>query len=94
MDGSSSIFCLGVLYGAFAAGIVAVILNKIRDAKTKRGFRIRTLNNFPDAAQPGMTSSGIVKTSQQALLNLIMWNTTLIIFIGIVIVGLYYLLVT
>ena len=45
-----------------------------------------------DAIQPNLTPSGVVKYSQQTAFNLAMWNLALIIFIGIILVGLFYIL--
>lgn len=85
-------FCFGAFYGAIAAGIIALILNKIREARVKTGLRDRSLNNFPDSAQPNMTSSGIVRTSQEAVVSMVMWSFVLAIFAGVMLVGLYYIL--
>jgi len=45
-----------------------------------------------DAMQANMTPSGVIKNSQQAAFNLIIWNLALVVSIGIIAVGLYYLL--
>ena len=85
-------FCFGTIYGFLGAGAVAFALSKIREARVKAGFRNRTLDNFSDAIQPKMTPSSVVKNSQQAAFNLIIWNLALVVSIGIVVVGLFYIL--
>ncbi|HXV99983.1 MAG TPA: hypothetical protein VEC93_16310 [Anaerolineae bacterium] len=85
-------FCFGTIYGALAVGMVAFALSKIREARLKAGFRNRTLSNFSDAMQANLTPTTVVKNSEQASFNLFMWNLALVIFIGIAVIGLYYVL--
>jgi hypothetical protein len=85
-------FCFGTIYGALAVGMIALALNKIREARLKAGFRNRTLSNFSDAMQANLTPTSVVKNSEQASFNLFMWNLALVIFIGIAVIGLYYVL--
>jgi hypothetical protein len=42
--------------------------------------------------QANLTPTGVVKNSQQASFNLFIWNLALVIFIGITVIGLYYVL--
>jgi hypothetical protein len=90
---NSNSFCFGFFYGAFASGLIALFLNKIREARVKSGLRDRSLNNFPDAAQPNMTSAGVVKTSRQAIVSLFVWGFVLAFFVGTIVAGLYFILV-
>lgn len=85
-------FCFGTIFGFLGAGAVAFALSKIREAKFKAGFSNRNLNMFSDAQQANMTPSGVVKNSQQAALNLAIWNLALVVFIGLILVGLFYIL--
>ena len=85
-------FCFGTIYGFLGAGAVAFALSKIREARLKAGFRNRNLNGFSDAMQANLTPAGVVKNSQQAAFNLAMWNLALVVFIGITVVGLFYIL--
>lgn len=89
---SENSFCFGAFYGAIAAGIVGSVLRYIREARVKSGLKNRSLDQFPDSAQPNLTSSGIVKTSREAFINMILWSFLLIFFAGIAIAGVYYLL--
>lgn len=85
-------FCCGSLYGFIAAGIIAYILVRLREARVRMGLRNRALSNFPDAAQPEMTSSGIVSTSRQAMLAYAMWTFMLLVILVMVASGLFYIM--
>ena len=85
-------FCFGTIYGFLGAGAVAFAFSKIREARLKAGSRNRNLNSFSDALQANLTPSSVVKNSQQAAFNLIIWNLALVVSIGIVVVGLFYIL--
>jgi len=85
-------FCCGLVYGFIAAGIIATVLGHIREARVKMGLKNRPLNNFPDAAQPGMTSSGVVNTSQQAMFRYVMWTIALIVIVVVVVGGAFYVM--
>jgi len=85
-------FCFGTIYGALAVGMIGLALNKIREARLKAGFRNRNLNSFSDAMQANLTPTSVVKNSEQASFILFMWNLALFIFIGIALIGLYYVL--
>lgn len=84
------IFCAGAVFGFFAAGFVAFVLARIREARIKVQHKDRTLDKFPDSAHPDMTPAGIVRTSQEAQFAVIAWTVVLIIFVGLVFVGVYY----
>jgi hypothetical protein len=84
-------FCCGALYGFIAAGIIALILTQMREARGRLGHKDRPLDKFPDSAHPNMTPLGLVKTSRQALTDIIMWSFLLSLIVGIVIAGLYYI---
>jgi len=86
-------FCCGTLYGFIAAGMIASVLVQIRDARFKLDHKDRPLDKFPDSAHPNMTPSGLVKTSRQALIDIIMWSFLLILLVGMVVAGLYYIYV-
>jgi hypothetical protein len=83
-------FCAGTMLGFVAAGVVALILDQIRQARVKMGQKDRTLDKFPDSAHPNLTPAGIVRTSQEAQFAVIAWTLILIIFVGLVFVGIYY----
>jgi hypothetical protein len=85
-------FCCGSLYGFIAAGIIAFILVKLREARLKMGLRNRPLSNFPDAAQPEMTSSSVVSTSRQAALAYAIWTFMLLVILAMVASGFFYLM--
>ena len=85
-------FCFGTIYGFLGAGAVAFALSKIREARLKAGFRNRNLNSFSDALQANLTPTSVVKNSQQAAFNLAIWNFVLFVFIGIIVIGVFYIL--
>jgi hypothetical protein len=85
-------FCCGTMYGLIVGGIIGLTLHQIREARTKMGLKNRPLDNFPDAAQPQMTSSGVVNTSQQATVRYVMWTFFLIVFVVAVIAGVLYVM--
>ncbi len=86
-------FCAGAVLGFLVAGLVALILDQIRKARVKTGHKDRTLDKFPDSAHATMTPAGIVRTSQEAQFAIIAWTLVLIIFVGLVLVGVYFLTV-
>jgi high-affinity Fe2+/Pb2+ permease len=83
-------FCAGTLLGFVAAGIIGLILDRIREARGRARAQDRPLDTFPDAMQPNLTPVGVVRASQQAQFTLIAWILILIIFVGLVLVGVYY----
>lgn len=85
-------FCCGIVYGFIAGGIIGLTFHQIREARTKMGLKNRPLDNFPDAAQPKLTSSGVVSTSQQATARYVMWMFFLIVFVMAVIAGVLYVM--
>ncbi len=92
MDNIESLsFCFGLFYGGLAAGFLAVIAGQIRQARMQMGLKNRSLDNFPDAAQPGMTSSGIVRTSQLAAFRFIFFSAILLILVVLALVGAYFI---
>jgi hypothetical protein len=91
IEGAS--FCFGTFYGAIAAGIVSQILIQIREARGKAGLKNRSFDKFPDSAQPNLTSSGIVRSSQQANIKAVMFSVLLVFFFGVAGVGVYYIVV-
>jgi ABC-type antimicrobial peptide transport system permease subunit len=93
MGGVQGSFCCGLVYGFVAAGFIAMVLSNIREARLKMGLKDRSLNNFPDAAQPNMTSSGVVNTSQEAMFRYVMWIIALIVIIVMVVGGIFYIIV-
>lgn len=86
-------FCFGTLYGAITVGIVALILNQIREARLKAGFKDRSFDKFPDSAQPNLTSSGVVRSSRQAGIRIVMFTVFLVFFVAIAGAGAYYIMV-
>jgi hypothetical protein len=90
---SGNSFCCGTLYGFVVAGIIALVLNQLFEAKVKLGHKDRALDKFPDSAQPGMTPLGLVNTSRRALIDIILWSFLLIILGGLALAGLYYIYV-
>jgi hypothetical protein len=91
MDGVKNSFCWGAAYGFIAAGLISLVFHQIREARLKTGLKNLALDKFPDAAQPGMTSAGVVKTSKQAALAFIMWSLVLVTVIGLVAAGVYFI---
>jgi hypothetical protein len=85
-------FCCGIAYGFIAGGIIGSVLRQIREAHTKMGLKNRSLDSFPDAAQPKLTSSGVVSTSQQATARYVMWIFFLIVFAVAGIAGVFYVM--
>jgi hypothetical protein len=84
--------CLvGAICGFVFAGIGAVILSKLWEARTKMGLRDRTLDNFPASAQPKLTPSGIVDTSGQAGASAFLWTIAFILLVMLA-MGVAYLL--
>ena len=86
-------FLFGCIYGTFAAAFIAIMLRNYLEAQLYSTFRNRNLDRFSDATQPTLTPTHIDQTSRGAMLSMIMWRFLLIVFIGIVVVGLFYILV-
>jgi hypothetical protein len=86
-------FCAGAVLGFLVAGVVSFIFVQIRDARMKIGHKDRPLDKFPDSAHPAMTPAGLVRTSHEAQFTVIAWSLVLIIFVGLVLVGVYFLTV-
>ena len=84
-------FCFGTFYGFVAAGVIGLILNQLRMQRVQMGHRHRSLDNFPDSAHPNMTPSGLVSGSWEATLRFSMWVILLIVFSGLMMAGLYYI---
>jgi hypothetical protein len=82
-------FCLGGLYGFFAAGGFAIIANQIRQARTQKGLRDRTLDNFPASAQPNLTSTSIFQNSWRASMRYGFLIIIQIVYFGLTIYGLF-----
>ena len=83
-------FCFGLFYGVFAVGIIAAVANQIRFERLQMGMKDRTLDKFPDSAQPNMTSSGVVRKSRDATFRYAMLIIVLLAFIGLAIFGIYW----
>jgi heme/copper-type cytochrome/quinol oxidase subunit 2 len=75
----------------FALGqCLAFLLPESCRSSLKIGHKDRPLDKFPDSAHPTMTPAGIVRTSQEAQFTVIAWTLVLIIFLGLVLVGVYF----
>ena len=83
--------CYGMVYGAIAAGIIGFVLGRIRETRTKMGQMKRSLDHFPDADQPTMTSLGVVKNSLFSMVGCVFWMLVLIVVIIMIFVGAFQL---
>ncbi len=72
------IVCVGWMFGAIHAGIIGWLLFQMRAAQLKMGHSDRTLDKFPDSAQPDLTARKLMRTAQQARLAYILYLTTLL----------------
>jgi hypothetical protein len=73
-------FLLGALYGLIAAGGIATILNRLREARGKMAARSR------------LTPSEIVQTSRQEMWEYVALLIGLVIFILLILIGPLYIL--
>jgi hypothetical protein len=85
-------FLTGSICGFVAGGMIGWILFQIREARVKAGHQERSLDKFPDSAQPNMTPIGIVTSSQQASVSVVLWALLLLLLIGGLCVASYFLL--
>jgi hypothetical protein len=76
-----------VLIGFLLAGLLGIILVRIREARARIERQNWSLDRFPDSAQPNMTSAGVVHTSQMAMVSVVFWSLLLIIIIGLLAYG-------
>jgi nitrate reductase gamma subunit len=72
-------FYNGLVFGFIAAGLIGLILNRIREARARMGQRNRPLNTFPDAIQPRMTPASIVRNSLLATFSCVFWIIVLVV---------------
>ena len=82
-------FCSGTAYGLIVGLVVGLIGRKIKESQVKMGLKNRALDNFPDSAQPKMTSSGVVSDSNRAGVNLVLWSIAMLIVVGLAAAGAY-----
>lgn len=87
MEEVENSFCCGAAYGFLAAGIMGVILSRIREARVRSGLQNLNLDRFSDAVQPSLTSAGVVHNSHLAMVSVVFWSLLLIIIIGLVAYG-------
>lgn len=83
-------FCAGALLGFIMAGIIGLILDRIREARGRAGAQERTLDRFPAAVQPTLTPAGIVRASWEARWAVVAWTLVLIIVVALSFLGAYY----
>jgi len=70
---SIEIVCVGWMFGAIHAGIIGWLFFQMRAAQLKTGHSDRTLDKFPDSAQPDLTARKLMRTAQQARLAYIFY---------------------
>lgn len=85
-------FYNGLVYGLIAAGLIGLILNRIREARARMGQRNRPLNTFPDAVQARMTPASIVRKSLLATFSCVFWVIVLVVAVLILIGIIPYLM--
>jgi hypothetical protein len=85
-------FLTGSICGFVAGGMIGWILFQIREARVKAGHKDRSLDKFPDSAQPSMTPIGIVSSSQQAAVNVALWTLVLLLLVGAFLVAIFLFL--
>jgi hypothetical protein len=85
-------FCFGLMYGVIVAGLIGVMASRMRVALMKMGAKDRPYNAFPDAVQPNLTASGVVRNSFNESMIYTSLFVFMIIFIGLAIAGVFYLL--
>ena len=85
-------FCFGTLYGLIAAGIIAAIANRMREARLKMGHKDRSYDKFPDSVQSTLTASGVARTSRQEGWVHAGLTIILVIFIGLALTGAFLII--
>jgi hypothetical protein len=85
-------FLTGSFCGFVVGGMIGWILFQIQQAKVKAGAKDRSLDKFPDAAQPTLTPGGIVDSSGQAAFTVALWTLLLLLLIGGLFVAIYFFL--
>ena len=93
MEGfNTSSFCFGTLYGLIAAGIIALIANRMREARLKMEHQVRTYDKFPDSLHPTLTAAGVARTSQRETWVYAGLSVVLVIFIGLALTGVFLII--
>lgn len=93
MDGiSTGSFCFGAFYGFAAAGIIALIANRMREARLKMDYKDRPYDKFPHAAQSNLTASAVIRTSGHERWVYTGLSIVLVIFIGLALTGLFFIM--
>ncbi len=80
----------GALCGVVFAGMGAMILSRIWEARIKMGLKDRTFDNFPASAQANLTSSRVVNNSGQARVSAFLWGIAFVMLV-LVAMGVTYL---
>jgi len=78
-------FTYGFVYGFISAGVIGFILGKVRECRGKMGQRNKYLNTFPDAIQPKMTPTGIVRSSILSMFACLFWVLALVATVVVII---------
>lgn len=92
MEGiSGTSFCFGTLYGFIAAGIIAMIANRMREARIKMEYKDRTYDRFPPGLHSNLTASGVLRTSWQERGVYTSLMVVMVIFIGLALTGLFFI---
>lgn len=92
MEAVSSSFCFGTLYGLIVAGIIAMIANRMREARVRMGHKDRTFDQFPDSLHPTLRADEVTRRSRQETW---VYGSLLIVmigFIGLASVGVFFIL--
>jgi|GEM_PF-4389942 len=92
MEGiSGGSFCFGTLYGFMAAGIIAMMANRMREARLKMEYKDRSYDRFPPNLRANLTASGVIRTSWQEWGVYTSLMVALIIFVGLALIGLFFI---
>lgn len=89
---SSGSFCFGAMYGFFAAGIIALIASRMREARLKMDYKDRPYDKFPHALQPNLTASQVLQTSWHERWVYSALSVAMIVVIGIALTGVFYII--
>jgi hypothetical protein len=72
-------FIVGGFYAGISVASIAFLLNAIRRALLETGLKNRPYDAFADAAQPRLTASGVVQSSNQAGVRVVVFTLGLIL---------------
>ena len=85
-------FCFGTFYGFVAAGVIALIASRMREARVKMGHKDRTYDQFPDSLHPNLKAGEVTKSSREAALTHSFLFVVMLAVIGLASAGVFFIL--